>query len=233
MSTGYLRYERKSDAELYKMLGEGDTPDLYARSTKLDTSHTIPYAGGNSVDGKTVYIDDQLYREVMDGKVKVEGMTPDQLIQAWLEHEHTEWAVDSGDNPVDRYDAAHEFAEAKEDKFVVRQVGVPRARYIEAIKPALERCARREPSNPPKDLWCAPYLDEPTPGDKEILAEFRKHGVVDAFKKSKVDVNYGIGQAQCRDCRHFSGGMKGPVRPCELVSGLVRNDRHCDLWHRA
>src|SRR5580693_3107996 len=83
MSTGHRRNARKTDAELYQMLGEGDTSALYAKKVALDTAHDIPYAGGMSVDGKIVYIDRRLYRDVIDGRLAVRGMSPRQIIQAW------------------------------------------------------------------------------------------------------------------------------------------------------
>src|SRR5580704_8310827 len=118
MSTGHRRNARKTDAELYQMLGEGDTSALYAKKVVLDTAHDIPYAGGVSVDGKTVYIDRRLYRDVIDGRLAVRGMSPQQIIQTWIEHEHTEKAIDDGDNPVDAYLGAHGFGTAKEHAFV-------------------------------------------------------------------------------------------------------------------
>lgn len=227
MSTGHLHgEEKKSDADLYQMLGEGDTSELYARPVKLDTSHDVPYGGGSSVDGKTVYIDRMLYRDIMDGKMTVRGMTGRQIVKAWIEHEHAEWAIDAGDNPVDVYPAAHAFATAKEEKFV-RMLGVNPERYEACIRPALEHCANRDPPNPPKDLWCGPYLDDPTPRDKELIRIFRSKGVVDAFKSSKIDAGYGIGAEQCEDCRYFGGGK---LAPCEKVCGLVRWNRRCDWW---
>lgn len=230
MSTGH-RGEAKPVAELYRMLGQRDTDDLYARPVKLDTSKDVPYAGGVSIDGKTVYIDAKLFREVMEGRVAVHGMTPKQIAQAWIEHEHTEWAIDAGDNPADSYQACHGFATAKEERFV-DQLGVEPGRYEEAIEPALKRCMARDPKNPPRDLWCGPYLDDPTPRDLEILSIFRAKGVEDAFKKSKIDVHYGIGAQQCQNCKHFGVGPKrhGDLATCEIVCGLVRYDRQCDEY---
>jgi len=230
MSTGNrITTELKSDADLYKVLGEGNTPQLYAKPVRVVTSYDVPYGGGSSVDGSEVYIDRELYREVKSGEVAVKGMTADQIIQAWVEHEHTEWAVDVGDNPVDRYQAAHEFAEAKEDRFV-RQLGVDPEFYEKCISEALKRAQARPVRHPPPELWCGPYLDEPTARDKQIISDFRRHGVEDAFKKSKIDVAYGIGSKECRTCAMFGNyaGDKGDLRRCDLVSGLVRIDRVCD-----
>jgi hypothetical protein len=228
MSTGH-RSEAKPTAELYRMLGERDTNDLYARAVKLDTEHDVPYGGGVSVDGKTVYIDQTLYAQVMSGAVAVRGMTPRQIIQAWIEHEHTEWAVDAGDNPADTYGACHGFATAKEERFV-KQLGVDPERYEAAIRPALDKCARRDPKNPPRDLWCGPYLDNPDARDQELLRSFRAKGVEDAFKRSKIDVHYGLGAERCKTCKHFGGGE---LAQCQIVCGLVRADRQCDEYEKA
>ena len=226
MSTGHLHGEKKSDAELYQMLGQGDTNELYARTVQLDTAHDLPYGGGNSVDGKTVYIDRALHRDLMDYRVGVRGMTARQIVRAIVEHEHTEWSVDAGDNPVDVYMAAHGFATAKEEHFV-KMLGVNPERYEEALRPALVACLARDPKDPPKDLWCGPYLDNPTGRDKELIRLFRAKGVVDAFKASKIDAEYGVGATECKSCRHFGGGK---MAPCERVCGIVRWNRQCRWW---
>jgi hypothetical protein len=223
MSTGH-RSEAKPAAELYRMLGERDTNELYAKPVKLDTSHDTPYGGGVSVDGKTVYVDKKLYEQVTRGAIAVRGMTPKQIIQAWIEHEHTEWSIDAGDNPADSYQACHGYATAKEERFV-KFLGVDPERYEKAIEPALKRCMARDPVNPPRDLWCGPYLDQPDKRDLEILQAFRAKGVEDAFKTSKIDVHYGLGANRCHDCRHFGGGE---LATCAIVCGLVRADRQCD-----
>jgi hypothetical protein len=235
MSTGHLKYEKKSDAELYKMLGQGDTPKLYARPVKLITSKSIPYGGGTSVDGKHVYIDEILYAEIMCRRfiprakwVIVRGMSPAQVVHSIIEHEHTEFSVDAGENPVDVYEAAHEYAVAKEHRFV-RQLGVDPDYYEAKLKPALDRCLARYPADPPKDLWCGPYLDKPTPRDREIIRILKQKGVVDASKLSKEDVGYGIGEEECRRCAMFEC-LGRDLSTCSLVSGLVRANRHCERW---
>src|SRR6266851_561168 len=224
--------EGKSEEELQRVLGEGDTPDLYAKEPgPPNTEHTVGYGGGISVDGRTPYIDRQLYREIMDGKVKVKGMTAEQIVQEIVFHEHTEKTISSGDNAVDVYQPCHEFAITNGRRFV-RRLGADPEEEDEALRPALARCLRREQNDPPKDLWCGPYLDHADARDKEIIAQFKAHGVADAFKTSKFDVHYGYGPEQCQHCQHFCSG-KGPLRKCELISGLVRNTRWCDWWQRA
>jgi hypothetical protein len=217
---------KKSVKELYRMLGEGDTSELYARSVRLITDRDIPYGGGTSVDGREVFIDRRLYADIMAGRVAVRGMSAKQIVQAIIEHEHTEWSVDAGDNPCDAYQPSHEFAEAKEDRFV-DQLGVDPERYEAALRAPLAACLRRDPENPPTNLWCGPYVDEPDARDREILRIFRAKGVVDAHKKSKIEVHYGIGAVQCATCRHYE--KVGATRStCQGVSGIVRFDRSCD-----
>lgn len=233
MATGHKKYETKSTADMYEVLGERDTAKLYSRSVKVDTTYDIPYAGGNSVDGKTVYIDRELHQAIKSGEVKISGIDPRDLIQAIVEHEHSEWAIDAGDNPVDTYGAAHEFATAKEHKFVT-QLGVDPDRYEEALKKPLSDCvksflAKGNKVRVPRDLWCGPYLDDPDENSKKILRTFVGKGVEDASKISKFEVHYGIGPDQCRDCAMFNDGS-GPLRKCDLVSGLVRNNRWCKRW---
>lgn len=228
MATGHKRYAVKSPAELYRFLGEGDTPDIYAKSVKLDTTHDVPYAGGTSVDGRTVYIDREFYREIKDGALAVRGMSADQLVQAIIEHEHTEKSIDDGDNPVDAYPPAHELATTKEHRFV-KELGVDPQRYEAAIAPGLRRCLTGAVANPPRDLWCGPYLDDPDARGRDLLRRLRAKGVTDAFKASKIDAHYGVGPQECRDCRYFEQPGR-TLSTCEKVCGLVRNSRHCEWW---
>src|SRR5258706_6827456 len=234
MSTAH-RGEPKSEAELNRMLGEGDTPELAARPVKLNTSHGIGYGAGSSVDGKTVYIDQRLYDEVMDGKTPIKGMGPYDIIHAWIDHEHIEWAIDAGDNPVDAYSAAHAFGSAAEDRDY-RANGAEPDRANEATQPALDRCIARYPRNAPKDLWCGPYLDVAFSGEnkdseraKEILRAYRQQGVRDAFKVAKVEVHYGMSDVECRNCTMYEQPGK-PMSTCSQVCGLVRADRSCDRY---
>ena len=55
MSTGHRAegVREKTRAELDKVLGEGDTPQLMAQAFTVDHTHDIAYAGGVSVDRRT------------------------------------------------------------------------------------------------------------------------------------------------------------------------------------
>lgn len=231
--------EQTTAAELYAALGSEDTPQLYGQGFRVDTDHDIAAGGGNSIDRKVVYIDRTLYQEVMDGAFAKSGLTGQQIITLWLLHEHVELCILQGDNPVDTYEPAHHRALRLEHDGLLVILGRDRAiekiaTYEEAIWPGLLRAYHRPIKKPPLDLWCGPYLDDPTPRDEEILAELRKAGVVDARKRSHYEIHYGMAKHRCRDCAMFSPDKLSQERRqlalCEAVSGLVRDNRGCDLW---
>lgn len=228
-----------SIASLYSSLGERDTPALYERSYKIDTAHDIPSGGGNSLDRKTKYIDRTLYQEVMDNAFKATGLLPQQIIDRWLDHEHIEKCIVDGNNAVDDYLPGHRRALRKEHEGVLIILGFNNAaekirKYEATIWPSLLRCYHREIAKPPKDLWCAPILDQPTERDEEILETFRKLGVTDASKRAKYEVHYGYGPKSCDQCSGWSPDLvsqeHGDLAGCKRVTGLVRRDRHCDLF---
>lgn len=232
MSTGHLHGEKKGLAELWQMVGEGDTPKLLARQAEVSTIKDIPYGGGASVDGKRVYIDRRLHAEIMHiypaparWWIEIPGMTGSMIVAAVVVHEHTEVSIDIGDNPCDTYGACHALATAMEEWKVA--LATSPATYERRFKGALQRCQARTFDNPPLDLWCGPYLDDPSPRDREILAQFRRFGVADAFKVSKIEVNYGVGGQECRDCEHYGGGA---YSTCAIVCGTVRANRQCTRY---
>ncbi len=247
MSIGHraLDQEELTDAtvgELYRALGDRNTPDLFQQSYKIDTEHDCPFGAGNSVDRKTIYIDRTLYQEVMDGGLSKTGLNGEQIIGLWCQHEHTEKAIVDGDNPVDNYYPAHTRALRMEHRHLLSIVGHKNANakirhYEEVIWPALVKCYHRDIKRPPKDLWCAPVLDDPTPRDEEIIETFRRLGVVDAHKRTKHDTHYQPGPRYCMDCRYWNPELVsqsgGEMASCRIVNGLVRNNMHCDMFKPA
>jgi hypothetical protein len=239
MSTGHrIDIRPKSRMELLEVLGQGDTPRLMVQSFELDHGHDVAYAGGVSVDRKVVYIDRTLYREIMSGAVRVRGLAPRQVIERIVDHEHCEKAVDDGDNAVDVYQPAHAFALRREHEGVEDIVGDGGAsRYEADLRPALQECRKRflkldRKANPPRDLWCGPYLDHATGVDRKILAIMAAKGVKDASKLSKYAVHYGEGPEECKRCSMFIDPERtsSQLHECTLVSGLVRADRWCERW---
>jgi hypothetical protein len=240
-----LDQEELTDAtadELYRALGDRNTPELFGKSYKVDADHDIPYAAGNSVDRKTIYIDRTLYQEVMDGGLSKTGLNPDQIIGLWCQHEHTEKAIVDGDNPVDNYYPAHTRALRMEHSHLLSIVGQTNSsakirHYEESIWPSLVKCYHRNIKKPPKDLWCAPVLDDPTPRDEEIIEIFRRLGVIDAHKRTKREVHYRPGPQYCKDCRYWHPELisqdSGEMASCRIVNGLVRAEMHCDWFKSA
>lgn len=226
--------------ELYSILGERDTPRLYDEPFTIDTGHDIPFGAGNSVDRRIKYIDRGLYQEVMDGEFTATGLDPQQILERWLDHEHTEKCIIDGDNPVDTYKPGHKRALKKEHEGVLAILGKDDAQrkiahYETVIWPGLVRCYNRPVKKPPLDLWCSPILDDiEDEHDRDILARLRKLGVKDAGKRSKYEVHYGFGKKPCEQCRFFNNEPlpvpQGEIAPCRITAGLVRADRHCDFW---
>lgn len=234
-----LEIEELADTSLYALysvLGESDTPYLFDQGYKLDTEHDCPTGGGNTIDRKTKLIDRVLYTQVMDNEFKASGLERMQIVNAWLQHEHVEICIVDGDNPIDTQPPAHQRALRREHEFV-KFCGAKPKTYEETIWPGLVACYHRPVKKPHPLFWCGPLLSDPTERDEELLAELRKHGVIDAFKRGKYDVHYGIGARLCADCLHWHPDRlkqeAGSIAMCEIVTGLVRHDRHCDHWTAA
>jgi hypothetical protein len=243
MSIGQrLEDNELSDVSLYQLytsLGEKDTPRLYGWPYTVDTKHDVPFGGGNSIDRKTKYIDRLLFQEVMDNGLAAAGVTPQQIIDLWLLHEHTEKCILDGDNPVDTYYGGHRRALRREHDHLIVIVGGDKReakikQYEAAIWPALERCYNRPVQRPPLDLWCGPLLDDPEDRDEEILKAMAALGVADAKKRSKYSTHYGISGRECSTCKHWSPQVvsqeQGEIAACRIVAGLIRRDRHCDFF---
>ena len=240
MSTGHAaNAEPKTIAQVYGALGTGDTNELYGGTYTVITNRDVAYTGGNSVDRKRIYIDQTFHKQLMDGTIAVKGLTPQDIKRAIIEHEHTEKSVDDGDNPYDAYLGSHGIAERKEEWFIEQIIGKEGVkRYNATLKPFLEQCVARfirlgPKANPPKDLWCGPYLDQPDDDDRKIIKILKAHGVSDAFKSSKRDANYGMGANECRYCEHWAPTFTQEhdrMADCTEVCGIVRSDRQCDWF---
>jgi hypothetical protein len=175
----------------------------------------------------------------MDGAFKKTGLEPDQIIERWLDHEHVEKCVIDGDNPVDSYEGGHRYALRKEHEGLLFILGPDNAMakikaYEAVIWPALVRCYKRDPKKVPLDLWCSPLLDAPEERDEEILKIMKRLGVKDASKMSKYSTHYGLSGRPCRDCTMWAPQQlsqeDGNLAMCTAVAGLVRENRHCDLF---
>lgn len=217
--------------DLYHALGANDTPALFDSPYELDTAHDWPAAGGMSLDRQTVYIDRTLYQEVMDGEFKATGLTPTQIINAWVFHERVENAIVAGDNAVDEYTPAHARALAAEHE-VYRLAGCDPVEIEKVIWPGLVRCYKRPIKKPPLDAWCGVYVNDIGADEERILEQLVKFNVIDARKRAKYDSGYGVIGRRCDACRNRDKSVlnQGPIFGCAVVSGPVRDDRGCQFW---
>src|SRR6185437_5563111 len=107
----------------------------------------------------------------------------EQTLECTLWHEAVEKVLLDAANPINEYEAAHEFASAAEHE-KVRAFGSTPLKYERGLERIIKFAQSKQPKLVPKDLDCAPYLDDPDTTDHRLLAQFRKLGVVDASKVS-------------------------------------------------
>ena len=137
---------------------------LRHRYERLDDSYDLPYLGGYSKDGKTIYIDrhlPEMLEYTHDGKTK--EFRPRQYL---IDHESWEKAL------IDAlhwgYDHAHAVATAAERRAVM-QGGLIWKSYQEAYRPYIKADEHEKLKRVPADLDLTPYL-----GDHDLLARLKK-----------------------------------------------------------
>ncbi len=224
--------------ELKRLLSSGDAPALMKRFQHFDMDHDIPDTAGYDVQGTTRFGDRDFVRALYDSKHAEQiigqpidtGLTPEQTLECVLWHEAVEKVLLDAANPINEYQAAHEFATAAEHERVRRFGGTP-VRYERGLERIIKFCARKPVQVPPKNLCCAPYLDDPDTNDLRVLQEFRRLGVIDASKLSKRSVEYGksSNDDRCRACAHWQD-HNDPLSTCAVTEGLVRTDRWCSKF---
>lgn len=228
--------------ELNRLLSTGDAPRLMARWNHFDLDHDIAYTCGYDVQGRTRYADrdfvralyEPAYAEHIVGQPIDTGLTPEQTLSCTLWHEAIEKVLLDADNPINEYEAAHEFATAGEHQRVRDMGGTP-IRYERGLERIIKFCLAKKPIIVPKDLCCAPYLDEPDANDQRILAAFRTLGVVDAHKLSKRSVDYSrsSGEDRCVGCGHWQHSGADDLSTCAVTEGLVRAGMWCSKFEPA
>ena len=147
-------------------ISNGVLPDVVAavlkRVRKLDRSHDIPYMGGYSVDGGTVYIDRHLPRSfVHNGK----RIATDQFL---ILHEVIEKSL--LDELGLHYVHAHQIA-VRTEQAAVRAAGVRWRDYDRFMKANMKKIDGERILKVPRDLDLSPYRDE---HDAEILRGIMK-----------------------------------------------------------
>lgn len=164
--------------------------------TPIDDSVSVPYAGGVSDNGQTIYLDKR-----MPKTVDVDG-TPVDAQQAVALHERTEWPLMHLSGPMSDgdlndlaqrvglksadelppqvrsdlaagksldYAPAHELATQAENQWVRTQYGVDPAKYQSALTDAIGKARTEAPDSAdvPKDLDSKPYQNE---GETDLVS---------------------------------------------------------------
>lgn len=130
---------------------------ILARAFNVSFDYDIPYLGGYSQDGATIYIDKDTPAQAKRGK-RIYQLSPDGLVRGIIVHEHWEktaliaWGW--------RYAEAHELATHVENRFARDELGLDPADY-ESIWHPIVKLAERKLRMPnislPPDLDRTPY----------------------------------------------------------------------------
>jgi hypothetical protein len=132
---------------------------LLARGFTVSFDYDIPYLGGYSRDGSTIYVDRDTPAEIQRGKQSY-PVRPHGLVSGILIHEHwektaiTAWDFD--------YEAAHELATHAEHRYAREQLRLEPDLYEALWRPIIRVAEKKLLGRPlllPPDLDMMPYAD--------------------------------------------------------------------------
>lgn len=200
-----------------------------AQKPVINEECDVPDLAGYSVDGRTVYID----RHFAESQL-AQSDKPYLVV-----HEHVEKTL------IDvlsySYAQAHEMATAAEHQAVGHSDYNAKS-YEKALAPYIKRAELEKITNPPMDLDCHPYYEDPDAQDLKILARLAELGVKDAqhpqVKLSHAVVQYGPGHRPeyCERCEHWDGSRsyddKNVIGACWLVEDPIEPKGWCRLWRK-
>lgn len=132
-------------------------PSPLSPDTPVDTSHSIPYAGGVARDGSKVYIDKRIPRFVHVGGKPIDAHA------AIAFHERTEFPLMH--HMGMHYADAHQIATAMENHHIRSRYGVDPLEYQRALH-GFVSAARQSGEAEPADLDHKPYDDS---GESHML----------------------------------------------------------------
>lgn len=191
-------------AELRALRSEHPALDeRIAAKRAISWKYDVPYLGGISSDGATVYLDPKL-KEL-----------PEWVHCLITLHEVVEWSL----KPWKRdYEDRHHMATAAEDQFVTT-LGHTAAQYRRLLHPYYQPIETEKIASIPPDLDLSPYSGQL----RQVLYDLQ-HG-----KVSKLSVDYGHGtyHRQCGKCQMFSTPHK-----CSLVAGYIEASDVCNRFVR-
>lgn len=208
MSRGDPSYDdippRGALTELRKLrLEHPELNSLIARRRKIVERYEVPYLGGISRDGETVYLDSKLSK------------LPKWAKSLIVLHEVVEWSLKRW---IKGYEERHHMATAAEDSFA-EHTGHSASEYRELLRPYYAPIEHEAIQRIPKDLDLSPYSGEL----KRTLEDLQRG------KIAKISVDYGKGTAH-RNCGLCS--MFRKPDSCTLVAGSIRAGDVCDRFVR-
>jgi hypothetical protein len=229
MASGHLDEEPATERATAGLLQ--DNPELktfLARQPIISRQFKVPYLGGISKDGRTVYIDRDLPEELPET-----GIAPDKYIAI---HERAEWrlmthnGMDYGGK--DGGDGAHHYAvrlehnALEEDGYNTDEYEDELARYINE-----DEHADLEPDDLPPDLFLGPYMQDETPLDRKLLPILKAAAIRETGRKLAHEVvRYGPGHPPefCHNCEYSDHAAEPKCRFVQSISP----DGWCCLWSR-
>jgi hypothetical protein len=217
-----------SASTMKKLYDDQHVMQNYYRDYVVNKEYDIPYLGGYSVDGHTVYLDRHLPDEItfeQDGRKY--NFRPSETIPY---HERFEKAI--MDAIGWSYSHAHRAANANERRYVV-QLGLPWSEYQKSLEPYIKADEIEKLVKVPPDLDMRPYYDPPV--DHKLVDRLEQAMDGGDVRKSKKEVKYSLGHKDSHcgpvakwkggDCTHF-------ITPhgCEKVQGYINPTYWCELF---
>ncbi len=201
---------------------------LYALKT-INEDYDIPYLGGYSTDGRTIYFDRHLPKEL-----KVGGVTFNPTLTLTM-HESLEKAL------IDvlgyGYEQAHKAATAYEKRGVLSILGPGTwDQYSNKLDKFIKADEHEKLKKVPSDLDLTPYLAPPV--DRKLLAHLEKF--VSPDKASKEEAHYAAdGGRPSRHCGPDKGWPSGycsmyrEENRCTAVAGYISPRGICKFYEKA
>lgn len=212
-----------------RLLKNPEVTRLLYRPRQINTEYDLPYLGGYSKDGETIYIDRHLPECIViedDGHKK--ELRPHHFIAY---HEQFEKAV--MDALGWSYQHAHEAATGYERWHVLEQ-GFFWKPYDKCMQKYIKQDEHEKLIKVPSDLDMRPYYSPPV--DRGLIAHMEKAMGKGQGKELKKDVDYskGMPSSHCGpvsvwphkgECRYFIAPFS-----CEKVKGYIEPKYWCKLW---
>lgn len=221
----------QSSVTIERLLKNPDVRRLLYRVHDINTDYDLPYLGGYSENGETVYIDRHLpevLRIEEDGTHK--EFNPHQFITM---HERFEKAV--MDALGWGYEHAHQAATGYERRGVLA-AGLPWKGYDKVLRKYIKADEHEKLSKVPANLDMKPYYAPPV--NRGLIARMEKVMGTGKGKEDKKSVDYskGMPDSHCGkvphwphrgECRYFL-----PPFSCEKVKGYIEPKYWCKLHEK-